>query len=181
MKLAKSNLLPEYAAVLTTQEYGAKPRIQGVELKEGKSFISDDGLFCELLRITDGQLELWPEFEPRQISYSEVEPGAKKAFHLQFDQEDVWMVPPDKRMLVVLHDARHDSSTAKVTMRLVLGGGKAQALLIPRGVAHGCANIWTEPSSLIYATNAQFNAAEPDEHRLPWDFLGEDVWQMTKG
>ncbi len=66
-------------------------------------------------------------------------------------------------------------------MRLILGAGKAQLLLIPRGVAHGCANIGAVPSTIVYYVNQQFNLADPDERRLPWNILGEDFWQMTPG
>jgi hypothetical protein len=35
--------------------------------------------------------------------------------------------------------------------------------------------------TLIYATSQQFNPTLPDEHRLPWDSFGTDVWDLQKG
>ncbi len=66
-------------------------------------------------------------------------------------------------------------------MRLVMGGGKAQLLHIPRGVAHGGANIWGQPATILYYVNQRFDLNDPDERRLPWDIVGADFWQMTPG
>jgi dTDP-4-dehydrorhamnose 3,5-epimerase len=66
-------------------------------------------------------------------------------------------------------------------MRFVLGAGRARLLYTPRGVAHGCANIWNTPSTIIYFVNQQFNLEAPDERRLPYDLLGEDFWEITPG
>jgi dTDP-4-dehydrorhamnose 3,5-epimerase len=66
-------------------------------------------------------------------------------------------------------------------MRLVLGGGKAQLLYVPRGVAHGAANLWAQAASIIYFVNQQFCLEHPDEGRLPWDLLGKDIWEVAKG
>ena len=110
-----------------------------------------------------------------------MQPGVIKAFHLHYGQEDVWFIPPSSRMLVILHDARQGMETEGVTMRLVLGAGKAKALRIPRGVAHGVRNIDHNSGFIFYLVSQQFNKDNPDEHRLPWDFLGGDIWEVTKG
>jgi len=52
-------------------------------------------------------------------------------------------------------------------MRFMLGGGRARLLLIPRGVAHGVANLSARGAQLIYFSNATFDPHNPDEHRLP--------------
>jgi dTDP-4-dehydrorhamnose 3,5-epimerase len=52
---------------------------------------------------------------------------------------------------------------------------------IPNGVAHGVANIYQRSMTLFYATSSQFNSADPDEHRLPWDQFGSDIWELVKG
>ena len=88
---------------------------------------------------------------------------------------------PYDRILVGLLDARKDSPTYNRSMRLVLGAGRAQALYIPRGVAHGLANLWQNPASMIYFVNQCFDPNNPDEHRLPWNTLGEDFWTIRKG
>ena len=66
-------------------------------------------------------------------------------------------------------------------MRFVLGAGRARLLYIPRGVGHGCANLGTEPATVLYYVNQQFDLQDPDERRLPWDIAGADFWRMTPG
>jgi dTDP-4-dehydrorhamnose 3,5-epimerase len=166
---------------LSTQDYSKKPTIEGVKLIELRQFIDDGGLFLEVARLTNGALEGIEGFTPRQVSYSQVLPGAIKAFHLHLEQEDVWFVPPYDRLLIGLHDVRKDSASHGVTMRFVMGSGVPRLLVIPRGVAHGCANLGQTPAQILYFVNQQFNPTAPDEHRLPWDFLGEDFWELTRG
>src|SRR5687767_2491587 len=121
------NIASNYAEKLTTQGYVEKTNIDGVELIQLKMFADDGGNFLELFRITDGTLEgTATPFTPRQVSLSIMEPGVTKAYHLHKNQEDLWFVPPQHRLLVNLHDLRDDSSSLDVHKRLVLGGGNAQ-------------------------------------------------------
>ncbi len=172
----------EFREHLSTQEYGGGKRIDGVKLLDLRLLTDDGGSFAELVRFDEsGHLEAIPEFQVRQSSYSLVLPGAIKAFHLHFNQEDVWFVPPTDRLLIGLVDTRKDSPTLGAAMRFVMGGGKAQLLYIPRGVGHGGANIWQQPATILYYVSQQFDLSDPDERRLPWDLLGKDFWQMTMG
>jgi hypothetical protein len=34
---------------------------------------------------------------------------------------------------------------------------------------------------LLYLTNQKFSIKNPDEHRLPWDVFGKDIWELIKG
>lgn len=173
---------PDFGPHLTTQQYGGGTKIDGVKLIDLRLLTDDGGAFAELVRFDEaGNLEAIPEFKVRQSSYSLVLPGAIKAFHLHFNQEDVWFVPPTDRLLIGLVDARQASPTYKASMRFVMGGGKAQLLYIPRGVGHGGANIGNVPATILYYVSQQFNLADPDERRLPWDLLGKDFWEMTPG
>jgi len=181
-KLTPEDFGPEFRDNLTTQGYGGGARIEGIRLLDLRLMTDDGGSFAELVRFDEsGNLEAIPEFKVRQSSYSLVLPGAVKAFHLHYNQEDVWFVPPTDRLLVGLVDARQASPTYNKTMRLVMGSGKAQLLYIPRGVGHGGANIWGEPATILYYVSQQFDLNDPDERRLPWDMLGADFWQMTPG
>ena len=181
-KLSPADFGPEFQDNLTTQGYGGGVRIDGVKILDLRLLTDDGGSFAELVRFDEsGNLEAIPEFKVRQSSYSLVLPGAVKAFHLHYNQEDVWFVPPTDRLLIGLVDARKDSPTHNATMRFVMGGGKAQLLYIPRGVGHGGANIWQQPATILYYVSQQFDLNDPDERRLPWDILGADFWQMTPG
>lgn len=180
--LSLEDMGPEFQDVLTTQQYGGGARIEGVKLLDLRLMTDDGGSFAELVRFDEaGNLEVLPDFKVRQSSYSQVLPGAIKAFHLHFNQEDVWFVPPTDRLLIGLIDARKDSPTAGVAMRFVMGGGKAQLLYVPTGVGHGCANLWQHSAAIFYYVSRQFNPSDPDERRLPWDIAGADFWQITPG
>lgn len=181
-KLSPDDLAPKFRDVVSTQAYDKTPTIEGVKLIDLRLLVDDGGSFAELIRLDEnGNLELIPEFKVRQSSYSEVLPGAIKAFHLHYNQEDVWFVPPTDRLLIGLIDAREDSPTVGVTMRFVLGAGRARLLYIPRGVGHGGANIWDKSSTIFYYVNQRFDLADPDERRLPYNVVGEDFWKITPG
>ncbi len=173
---------PEYRGDLRTQSYASKPRIADVVFIDLPLFHDEGGDFCEVGRLTaEGELACCPGYRPAQISYSLMEPGAIKAWHLHRQQDDLWFVPPVDRVLIGLLDTRENSETYRTSMRFVLGAGEARLLFIPRGVAHGVANLRPVTANLIYFTNQGFNAESPDEHRLPPDLLGEDFWTIQPG
>ena len=165
------------------QSYGLAPSIDGVELVELKRFADDGGTLTELARLSDGRTAALAGFTLRQINYSELSPGAIKAFHLHTRQTDVWFVPPGDRMLVVLVDVRQGGKTEGVRMRLMLGDGASRLLRIPPGVAHGLRNLGEARGRVIYFTDLQFSSepATCDEGRLAWDYAGADVWDVTRG
>jgi dTDP-4-dehydrorhamnose 3,5-epimerase len=126
-------------------------------------------------------VQVLPHFQVRQCSYSEVLPGAVKAWHLHRKQDDLWFVPPSHRLLLGLLDVREGSRTYKRSMRVVLGGGVAKLAFVPAGVAHGAANLWQSTAAIFYFVSSQFDPQTPDELRLPWDALGSEFWQLQPG
>jgi dTDP-4-dehydrorhamnose 3,5-epimerase-like enzyme len=161
------------------QDYTPKPTINGVHRIPLKTFNEDGGKFIELQRliggyIKDGDLDI----KVSQISYTEVLPGAVKAFHIHKKQFDVWFVPPSSRLLIGLFSPMNP----EINMRFVLGDGQPELLIIPPEIAHGCANPYTERSALFYMTSEVFTDGEDcDEWRMTWDYLGEDFWEIKKG
>ena len=106
-KLTPEDLAPEYASAVSTQEYTRTTPIEGVQIIDLRHMTDDGGSFAELVRFDEkGCLLQVPSFQVRQSSYSLVLPGAIKAFHLHYNQEDVWFVPPTDRLLVGLIDCR---------------------------------------------------------------------------
>lgn len=171
----------EYTGAITTQGYKEKTHIAGVEIIEQPFHRDDSGNFTELVRITDGFVEGMDGFEVRQSSLSVMMPGVIKAFHIHENQEDLWYASPYDRIVANLVDLRADSPTKGNRMRVILGAGSNILLRIPAGVAHGAGNLWDRPMNLFYFVTSQFNAENPDEHRLPWNHFGEEMWQITKG
>lgn len=171
-----------YRDRVSTQAYGPSPRIEGVQIVDLPVFADEGGDFCEITRFApDGSLLALPGYRPAQISYSLMEPGTTKAWHLHQRQDDLWFLPPGGRIVVGLLDTRETSPTFQHSMRLALGAGKARLLLIPAGVAHGVANTGTAPVTLIYFVTTAFDPIQPDEHRLPYDLLGADFWTVRPG
>jgi dTDP-4-dehydrorhamnose 3,5-epimerase len=181
--LTAEDLLPDVRASLTRQSYAPPPRIVDVRLDEVPVFRSADGRFTELARLDeDGQIGGFEGFRPVQWNWSLLEPGAVKAWHLHLEQDDVWLVPPTTTVLVGLVDLRRESPTASAVQRRTLGAGRCERLFIPRGVAHGVANLSGQPQALLYAVNRAFSAdpEATDEWRLPWDRFGAGFWSMER-
>lgn len=180
--LKKESIGTEFHHDISVQDYTKKPTIDGVRLITLQSFVDDGGALAEIIRVDEnGHLLQIPEFKVRQSTWSQMVPGTIKAFHLHYNQEDVWFIMPYDRLLIGLFDARENSPTYKATMRFVLGAGRAQLLYLPRGVAHGLANPWQTTANMIYFVNQHFDAENPDEQRLPWNILGDDFWEIRKG
>ena len=165
------------------QSYGGHPSIDGVQVVDLTRHADDGGSMTELARLDGGRPEAFRDFTIRQLNYSEVEPGVIKAFHLHARQTDVWYVPPSDRVLIVLVDVREGSRTEGVAQRLMLGAGASRLLRVPPGVAHGLRNVGTATARLIYFVDQHFTTdpATCDEGRLPWDYLGSEIWEMTRG
>ena len=165
------------------QDYGSAPAIAGLEIKDLRRFNDDGGNFTELGRLTGSMHADFPGFEVRQINYSEMEPGAIKAFHLHRRQTDVWYVPPSDKMLLVLLDLRAGSATENAQRRLVLGDGASRLVRIPPGVAHGVRNLAATRGRIIYFVDTHFSPdpEQSEEGRLPWDFAGADLWETVRG
>ena len=177
------DLTPAAKRAFQIQSYGPAPSIDGVEIVELKRFSDDGESMTELARLTDGHSQAVAGFTLRQINYSEVEPGAIKAYHLHQRQTDVWYVPPTDRMLLVLLDVRRGSKSEGARMRLTLGAGASRLVRIPPGVAHGVRNLAATAGRIIYFTDVHFSP-EPsmcDEGRLPWDYAGAEIWDVTRG
>jgi dTDP-4-dehydrorhamnose 3,5-epimerase len=169
-------------AALGVQDYGAKPKIDGLEIVELRRFNDDGGSMTELGRLDAGMLQGVAGFEARQVNYSTMDPLAIKAFHLHRRQTDVWFVPPSDKILLVVADARADSPTSGVIQRIVLGDTRSFLVRIPPGVAHGARNLRTDTSStIVYFVDVQFSTdADCDEGRLPWDHYGAEIWEVER-
>jgi dTDP-4-dehydrorhamnose 3,5-epimerase len=176
------NIHSKYTPSITTQQYTAKPTIDGVEIIQLAWQGDDGGNFTELFRLENGVVKgTQTLFEAKQVSMSILTPQAIKAYHLHYAQEDLWYVSPTDRLLVNLHDLREGSPTFDTHIQMIMGGGKNFLLRIPTGVAHGAANLYERNMALFYATSQVFNPQNPDEQRLPWDTFGKEVWEITKG
>lgn len=175
-------LSSELKSIFTYQDYGKRPPIEGVVVQALRRFGEDGGSMTELSRFTGGVPSAFPGFTLAQINYSVLQPLVIKAFHLHHRQTDIWFVPPEDRVLLVLVDARAGSATEKTVTKIMLGDGQSIQVRIPPGVAHGCRNLGDKPARIVYMTDVHFSAeaGATDEGRLPWDFVGKEIWEPSK-
>jgi dTDP-4-dehydrorhamnose 3,5-epimerase len=176
------NLDDQAQVALSYQNYAPLPAIEGVAYQPLKKHRALEGAFMEHLRLSGGLVEGLPgPFEARQISVSWAVPGRINAFHLhpKRTQDEIWCVL-EGELLVWLADVRAESATRGHRRSFLLSGEAPALLLIPSGVAHGY-RAGHRGAVLLYAMNDQFNPADPNEGRLPWDFFGAELWADDKG
>ncbi|MCS7092864.1 MAG: dTDP-4-dehydrorhamnose 3,5-epimerase family protein [Patescibacteria group bacterium] len=179
--LTDRDILGEVIEKITLQDYSKKPVIEGVKIVGLRLLSGEDGTFEELLRLSEGGIsDLFPGFNLRQINRSKIVPGAIKAWHLHYSQEDIWYVPPEDHLFLGLWDLRKKSPTRNLKMKIIMGAGQSKLVYIPRGVAHGVANVSQKEATVIYFVDRQFNPDRPDERRLPWDLAGANFWQIKR-
>jgi len=175
-------LIDKYNQKVHVQDYSGRDSIEGIETVSLKKNIDESGSFTELLRLSDGNVESFSDYNLKQINFSTLGPKHIKAFHVHKIQTDIWFVPPSSKILLILADLRKNSDTTNQKMRLALGGGQTQLVKIPPGIAHGCKNLQNQAGEIIYFINNQFDP-EPencDEWRLPWDIFGQNIWEIQK-
>ncbi|MBU0636243.1 dTDP-4-dehydrorhamnose 3,5-epimerase family protein [Candidatus Micrarchaeota archaeon] len=140
-----------------------KTKIDGVRIISLTDHSSTGGFFREIMR------KSWLPFSIRQVSLSQTNPGEIKAFHWHKKQWDVWHVVSGKA-LVALYDLRSKSPSFKKKERLVLDAEKKPVIvMIPKKVAHGYKVVGEKPLLVLYMMDKEYNAAKPDEHRIPFD------------
>ena len=176
----RDDVSSSFRGQLRRQEYKQSKMIDGVRLIDFEFHSDEGGDFYEIARLTNGLVNSLGSFDLKQINRSRFNPGLIKAFHLHLKQDEIWAVHPLDRLLVGLVDARKDSETEGLQMRLVMGAGKCGMLYIPRGVAHGGMALDIKPVDVIYLVNQNFSPSDPDEWRLPWNVLGNEFWEIRK-
>lgn len=156
---------------LTTQDYTpSRNFIADVRKLSIRRFLDKSG--------AGSMMEIFSDIKDiKQVNYSEMPPGAIKAFHLHKKQTDYWFVPPSSKMLLVLFECRDGKPFPFERMIL---GPDPQVIEIPPGVAHGVKNVGLNDGAIIYGVTERFDSVNPDEHRLPWNYLGEDIWEMDR-
>lgn len=172
----------EAEAKYRVQSYGDEKPIDGVTVHDLRRHRDDGGSMTELARLWGGKLLELDGFQVAQINVATVAPGAIKAFHVHRRQTDVWFVPPEDRVLLVLVDVRDGTDRSMPVRRIVLGDGESRLVRIPPGVAHGCRNIGSGLARVVYFCDLHFSPEpdETDEGRLPWDLAGEAVWEVFR-
>ncbi len=145
---------------MSTRDMG---EIHEVVIKRLVTHSDDRGYFREVLRDDDGLLRRFG-----QTSITKTYPGVIKAFHWHKRQDDIWYVA-EGMARVVLYDTRSASPTHGRTQVIYAGEDNPIAIYIPVGVAHGYQVLGNRPVLLFYHVTHSYDAADPDEERIPWD------------
>ncbi|KXK10692.1 MAG: hypothetical protein UZ22_OP11002000623 [Microgenomates bacterium OLB23] len=118
-KLTIEDIIHDFQDKVFKQSYSVKESIDGIKVIDKNIFSTQDGMFEELARLgDDGNFLDIPGFKPLQVNRSEMLPGSIKAWHLHYNQEDIWYVPPHQYLLLGLWDLRKDSPTSGKTQKL---------------------------------------------------------------
>jgi len=137
--------------------------IAGVRLRALVRHADDRGSFTELLRSD------WPEFAGfAQASLTMNYPGVIRGWHWHRRQTDCLAVLAGMAK-VPLFDARKESPTAGEISEFFLGDSNLALLVIPPGVYHGYKTIGVEPAMILNLPDRIYDAAQPDEERVPFD------------
>lgn len=130
---------------------------------EAGEIIERPGFLMEVLRSDEGLIKKFG-----QTTFTVAYKGTIKAFHWHKKQDDLWFVATGKAK-VVLHDLRKNSPTKGETQVIMAGKDDYKLIVIPAGVAHGYQVLSDEPVLLFYHTTEPYDAASPDEERIPFN------------
>jgi len=137
--------------------------IDGVRIKKLDGHADERGCLTEILRSDD---EVFERFGQMYVSLNY--PGVIRAWHYHKKQADLFAVVRGMAK-VVLYDSREESPTKGELNEFFLGEQNMILLRVPPGVVHGYKTIGAEPSLLLNIPTEPYNAAEPDEYRLPYN------------
>ena len=138
-------------------------KIHDVKIKRLTTHAADRGYLREVIRADEDLLRQFG-----QLTVTKTHPGVIKAFHWHKKQDDVWYIA-DGMARIVMYDQREGSPTHGETQVVVAGEDNPLSVLIPAGVAHGYQVLGNKPVILFYAVTHPYDAADPDEYRIPWD------------
>lgn len=137
--------------------------IEGVRIKNLEGHADERGCLTEILRSDE---EMFERFGQLYVSLNY--PGVIRAWHYHKKQDDLWAVVKGM-VTAVLYDPREASPTRGEVQEIFLGEQNPILLRIPAGVIHGYKTIGVEPSLLLNLPTEPYDAAEPDEYRLPYN------------
>ena len=157
--------------------------IKGVEIKQLTTHPDSRGFFREVIRNSD------PFFAGAfgQWSHSMMVQGVIKAWHIHKNQYDFWYVAGGLVRAVVAEIKEPKLGTIEYAdlpigmhyfiedyQEYLMGDHQPPIVLkIPPGIAHGC-KVLQGPAHLLYVTSKEYDPANPDEGRLPFDSLPYD-------
>jgi dTDP-4-dehydrorhamnose 3,5-epimerase len=126
-----------------------KGKIQDVIIYPLKKYVDERGWLTELFRHD----ELSEEFYPVMAYVSVTEPGVQRGPHEHVEQADLFCFIGPSNFKLRVWDNRRASETFGRMMTLFVGADNPQAVIIPKGVAHGYKNVGSVPGVVINCPN----------------------------
>ncbi|HEX8568050.1 MAG TPA: dTDP-4-dehydrorhamnose 3,5-epimerase family protein [Pyrinomonadaceae bacterium] len=126
-----------------------KGKIPDVVVYPLRKFVDERGWLAELFRHD----ELSEEFYPVMGYISVTEPGVQRGPHEHVEQADLFCFIGPSNFKLRVWDNRAASDTFGRMMTLFVGADNPQAVIIPKGVAHGYKNIGSVPGVVINCPN----------------------------
>ncbi len=136
--------------------------IEGVEMKEMRSVIKQNGYLTEIYR-KDWHLD---QGRVDQVFQVVLNPGAIEAWHVHQQTTDRFFVSSG-RVLLVLYDAREGSPTHGLINEFRMGTERPALVVVPPGIWHGVCNIGDELAVLVNLVDEAYEYESPDHWGLP--------------
>jgi dTDP-4-dehydrorhamnose 3,5-epimerase len=138
--------------------------IAGVQVKEVKNVIKDNGYLTEIWR-DDWLLD---PVHVGQVFQAVLEPGAISAWHMHRAAIDR-LFANHGLLKIVLYDARPESPTHGRVNVFRCGSVRPMLIVVPAGVWHGAQNLAAVPAMLLNLPDRPYRYEAPDHWRLAAD------------
>lgn len=138
--------------------------IAGVEVKEVKNVLKDNGYITEIWR------DDWPLSPAHvgQIFQAVIKGDGISAWHVHRSATDR-LFANHGLLKIVLYDARPESSTYGRVNVFRCGSARPMLVVVPGGVWHGVQNLCSTSGSLLNLPDRPYRYDAPDHWRLPPD------------
>ncbi len=138
--------------------------IDGVQLKEVRNVIKENGVLCEVWRRS------WAldELDVGQVFQVRLRSGGLSAWHAhQFATDRLFV--NEGLIKVVLYDHRPGSPTHGLINEFRVGSARPALIVVPPQVWHGVQNLSDQPSALLNVVDRPYDYEAPDHWRIPAD------------
>jgi dTDP-4-dehydrorhamnose 3,5-epimerase len=141
-----------------------QPLIAGIEVREVRNVIKDNGYLTEIWRADWGPAPAMVA----QVFQVVIEAHGISAWHVHEHVTDR-LFANHGLLKIVLFDARPASSTMGRVNVFRCGTARSMLIVVPPGVWHGVQNLSAERALLLNLPDRAYQYASPDHWRLPPD------------
>lgn len=152
--------------------------IKGLEVRKLNLFQDDRGYLAEIHRFDWDEIHSLESIQQVYIVGNWLV-GTVRAFHKHEFHTDYFTIVAGAGKFRFFDD-RPDSLTFGVHQEIIVSLLDMKMIVIPTGVYHGWKNLHSD-TILVSCTDKLYMGKDRkgklDEHRIPWDTFGEDIWK----